>query len=110
MGRRPKPEMPNTITLLRHPVAALKAVFAVPARSRAARDLLVVALGSLALFLVCVQFDVNERLMRWLLSHSQLPVLELPLVLFGAAVGLGWCAARRWREYRAELRHRRTLE
>ena len=110
MSRRAKPEMPNTMTLLRHPVAALKSVFAVPARSRAARDLLAVALFSITVLLVCIQFDVNERLMRWLLAHDQLPMLELPLVLFCVALGLGWCAMRRWREYRVELRHRRALE
>ena len=75
MSRRAKPEMPNTMTLLRHPVAALKAVFAVPARSRAARDLLAVALFSITVLLVRIQFDVNERLMRWLLAHDQLPML-----------------------------------
>jgi signal transduction histidine kinase len=91
-------------------LAALIAVLATPARSRAARDLLAVAAFALAVFLICVAYDINERLMGWLLAHSQLPVLEFQLVLFSAALGLGWCAARRWREYRAELRHRRALE
>jgi signal transduction histidine kinase len=95
---------------LRRPLAALKFVLGAPARSRATRDLLAVAVFSLAVFLVCVQYDINERLMGWLLAHSQLPVLEFQLVLSVAALGLGWCAARRWREYRAELRHRRALE
>jgi signal transduction histidine kinase len=94
----------------RHSMAALKAVLAAPTRSPAARDLLAVALFAVAVFFVCAAFDINERLMRWLLAHDRLPLLELPLVIFSAALGLGWCAARRWREYRAEMEHRRALE
>jgi signal transduction histidine kinase len=90
--------------------AALTFLYTAPARSRATRDLLAVAALSAMVFALCVAFDVNERLMLWLLAHAQLHLHELPLVLFLAALGLGWFAARRWREYRAELRRRRELE
>jgi signal transduction histidine kinase len=90
--------------------AALISMMIAPARSPAARDLLAVALLSISAFILFGLFDVNERLMRWLLSHSDLRLHELPLVVFVMALGLGWCVARRWREYRAELWHRRVLE
>jgi two-component system cell cycle sensor histidine kinase PleC len=90
--------------------AALTYLLASPKRSRAARDILAVALVSILAFFVCGWLDVNERLMRWLLEHSHLRLHELPLALVVMALGLGWCAVRRWREYKAELRHRRALE
>jgi signal transduction histidine kinase len=98
------------MTLPRRFVAAMTALLTAPVRSRAARDLLAVVVFSLAVYFLCVAFDVNERLMRWLLAESQPRLLELPLVILAAALGLAWCAARRWREYKAELRHRRALE
>jgi signal transduction histidine kinase len=98
------------LSLLRRFAAALPDVISAPVRSLAMRDALTVALITLIAFLVFGLFDVNERLMRWLLAHSDLRLHELPLVVFVAALGLGWCAVRRWREYRRELNHRRLLE
>src|SRR5689334_2772995 len=95
---------------LRRVAAALIILMTAPARSPAVRDALTVALVTLIAFVVFGFFDVNERLMRWLLAHSNLRLHELPLVVFVTALGLGWCAVRRWREYRRELRHRRALE
>jgi signal transduction histidine kinase len=96
--------------LLRRPAAAVAALFATLARSRALRDIVAVALFSVAVFALCAAFDFNERLMLWLLAHDKFGLEELPLVGLAAALGLGWCAMRRWREYRTELRHRQTLE
>jgi signal transduction histidine kinase len=98
------------LSLLHRIAAALHYVLAWPARSRAARDLFGVALVSIVAFMLFGLFDVNEHLMRWLLSHQELRLHELPLVIFVAALGLGWFAIRRWREYRAELRQRHALE
>jgi signal transduction histidine kinase len=95
---------------LRRFAAALTALFAVPVRSTAFRDALTVALISIFAFVLFGFFDVNEQLMRWLLAHSDLSLHELPLVIFVVALGLGWYAVRRWRQYRSELRHRRALE
>jgi hypothetical protein len=91
-------------------VAALRHVVALPAHSRTARDLMAVALVSILAFILFGLFDVNEQLMRWLLSHRELRLHELPLAVLVAALGLGWFAVRRWREYRAELQRRRALE
>lgn len=98
------------MSLRHHIVAALKDFLTKPARSRAARDMLAVAALSLTALVICATFDLNERLMQWLLAHDHLHLDELPLIVMATALGLGWFAARRWREYKAELRHRRALE
>jgi two-component system cell cycle sensor histidine kinase PleC len=96
--------------LLRRLAAAVSVIFATPLRSRAARDLALIALFSVGVFALCAAFDFNERLMLWLLAHDKFGLEELPLVVLAAALGLGWYAIRRWREYRVELRHRQMLE
>ena len=98
------------MNLVRRFAGAVAAIFAAPLRLHAARDLVLVALLVGGAFALCSAFDFNERLMRWLLDHSRLGLEELPLVVLTAALGLGWYAVRRWREYRVELRHRQMLE
>jgi two-component system cell cycle sensor histidine kinase PleC len=98
------------LSLRRRILAVLNDKATKPARSRAARDMLAVALFSLAVFLLCAALDVNEQLMEWLLAHDHLHLHELPLIVMATAIGLGWFAARRWREYKEELRRRRALE
>ncbi len=96
--------------LLRRLAAAVSVIFATPLRSRAARDLVLVALFSVGAFALCAAVGFNERLMLWLLAHDKFGLEELPLAILVAALGLGWYAVRRWREYRVELRHRQMLE
>jgi signal transduction histidine kinase len=48
--------------------------------------------------------------MAWLLGIGDGWMIELPMALAGATGGCFWYAIRRWREYKAELRRRYTLE
>ena len=78
--------------------------------SRAARDLLVIVTAAGMAFITSALFDINERLMAWLLATDRGWLTELPMVFFGATIGCFWYALRRWHEYKAELRRRFALE
>jgi signal transduction histidine kinase len=96
------------MSLRRQFLAALDGVLA--KRSRTARDVLAASALALAVLIPCAALGLNERLMYWLLEHDRLHLHELPLIVLVAALGLGWFAVRRWREFKCELRHRRALE
>jgi two-component system cell cycle sensor histidine kinase PleC len=98
------------MSLRRFLTAALSNPFENPARSHAKRDLVALALVSLVALVVCSSLDLNERLMQWLLSHEQLQLHELPLIVLVTALGLVWFAVRRWNEFKRALRHGRALE
>ena len=77
------------------------------ARGRWRRDLVGVALATLATYVLSVAFELHERYVAWMARFEALQVDELPLTFAVLAGGLLWVALRRRRESGAEL-HRRV--
>lgn len=72
----------------------------------ARRDLLGVALATLAVYGLSVQFELHERYLGWLAKGERWQADELPLALLTLTSGLAWVAFRRWREARRALAER----
>lgn len=72
----------------------------------ARRDLLLVALATLATWTVSVTFELHERYFGWLARWERWQADEIPLALLVFASGLAWYAFRRRREARAALAER----
>ena len=73
------------------------------------RDLIGVALLTLATAALAARFDASEALLGWLRRRETLQVDELPGVLLVLCLGLLWFAARRYQDVRrALLAHQHT--
>lgn len=72
----------------------------------ARRDLLLVALATLATWVVSVAFELHERYFGWLARWERWQADEIPLALLVFASGLAWYAFRRRREARLALAER----
>jgi glucose-6-phosphate-specific signal transduction histidine kinase len=69
----------------------------------ARRDMTLVGLISLAAAILCVRFDLSEKLMAWAHLHERLQVDELPAVLLVFTTCLIWFSTRRYVEARRQL-------
>lgn len=78
--------------------------------SSAKRDLIGIALATLAVAAVSVHFELSEALLQWMQRWEAYQVDELPGVLLFLATAMAWFAWRRVRETRAELQRRVALE
>ena len=76
----------------------------------ARRDAVAVVGISAATVLVCVRYDLSEKLMAWAHVHERLQVDELPAVLLAMAICLIWFSTRRYLEARRQLALRWTAE
>ncbi len=65
---------------------------------------------SAAAALVCIRFDLSEKLMGWAHEHERLQIDELPAVLLVIATCLIWFSTRRYVEARRQLLLRRAIE
>jgi len=72
-------------------------------KTRAGRDLLMVAIIALLSSATAVWFDLNDRLIEFAHNASIEVLDELPTVMTAIAVVLVWFSYRRWRESRAEV-------
>ncbi|WP_127996540.1 ATP-binding protein [Piscinibacter defluvii] len=72
----------------------------------ARRDLLLVALATLATWVVSVVFELHERYFGWLARWERWQADEIPLALLVFSSGLAWYAFRRRREARRALAER----
>jgi two-component system, NarL family, sensor histidine kinase UhpB len=76
----------------------------------ARRDMAVIVVLTMAAAVLCVRFDLSEKLMTWAHLHEQLQVDELPAVLLVFATCLIWFSLRRYAEALAQLDLRRSTE
>jgi two-component system, NarL family, sensor histidine kinase UhpB len=74
------------------------------------QDLIIVALATGVVSILCDQFDLSEALRRWTAPWERFQLDELPEELVVLAGGLVWFAVRRYREARRELRRREFAE
>lgn len=81
-----------------------------PPASKPVEDILLVALLSLATFVIGAGTEFSERLMAVAQRFERLQLDELPLALLAFSLGLAWFAWRRWREMRLELGRRLEVE
>jgi PAS domain S-box-containing protein len=81
-----------------------------PIISATAKDLIIICVGAVAVFVLAMEFEVFERFASWAAKHDAWLVddVVVVLVLLGFAAGVfSW---RRWRELRAEIFRRHTAE
>lgn len=83
---------------------------ALPFHSRARGDALIVATCTVLAAVVCVTFDVSERVLHWTSPREGLQLDELPGVLLVLTACLAWFAWRRYREGRGEIARRQATE
>ena len=76
----------------------------------ARRDMVLVAVISLAAAILCARFNVSEALMSWAQLHERLQLDELPGVLLVFATCLIWFSTRRYVEAQRQLGLRRAIE
>lgn len=81
-----------------------------PARSAHLRDGLLVAIVTLATWVLCGHFNVTEMLRRLTAPYERYQFDELPSVLLMLGVGLTWFATRRYGEARQEIARRKSAE
>jgi two-component system, NarL family, sensor histidine kinase UhpB len=81
-----------------------------PQQWTARRDALTVGLLSIFAAVVCVNFDVSERVARFTRPLERLQLDEAPIVLLVMAVSLIWFSGRRYFEAQRELQLRRAAE
>jgi two-component system, NarL family, sensor histidine kinase UhpB len=74
------------------------------------RDVVVVAVATAVMAIICVQFDLSEAMRRWTAPWERFQLDELPAVLLVLALGLVWFAARRYGEAGRELQQRKLVE
>ena len=74
------------------------------------QDLLLVALGAVAVWVLAGRADLLERYLSATQRHERWQADELVFVLAGLAVGMMWYALRRWREARRALRLHQAAE
>lgn len=78
--------------------------------ARGRRDLLLVALATLAAYALSVGFELHERYFGWLARYERWQADEIPLSLLVLACGMAWYAFRRRHEARAALREREVAQ
>lgn len=74
------------------------------------RDLVLVALVTVACGVLAVSFEWTETLFAWTRHTERFQLDELAFVLLSLATGLGWFSARRWRTAKRELDRRLVVE
>ena len=74
------------------------------------RDAILVAIVTLATWVVCVLFNVTEVLRRLNAPYERYQLDELPSVLLVLCLGLTWFATRRYAEARQEIVRRKSAE
>lgn len=74
------------------------------------RDLIWVALATVATYALSIAFEVHERYVAWVARYEHWEVDELPLTLAVLACGLAWVALRRRHEAEDALRRRAAAE
>jgi len=74
------------------------------------RDAILVAVVTLATWVVCGLFNVTEMLRRLNAPYERYQLDELPTVLLVLGLGLTWFATRRYREARQEIVRRKSAE
>jgi len=90
------------------PAAAAPAI--APSRRTHLRDAILVAVVTLATWVVCGLFNVTEMLRRLNAPYERYQLDELPTVLLVLGLGLTWLATRRYREARQEIVRRKSAE
>ncbi|MGH8290602.1 MAG: sensor histidine kinase [Steroidobacteraceae bacterium] len=81
-----------------------------PVRRPHVRDAVLVAMVTLATWLVCGYFNVTEMLRRLTAPYERWQLDELPSVLLVLGLGLTWLATRRYGEARQEIARRKSAE
>jgi two-component system, NarL family, sensor histidine kinase UhpB len=81
-----------------------------PAGSLARRDLIIVALITLATGGLAILFEISERVYAATRRWESLQLDEVPPMLFALALCLAWFAWRRYREANAAVEVRRAIE
>jgi two-component system sensor histidine kinase UhpB len=76
----------------------------------ARRDVALMAALSVMAALVCIRWDLSEKLMAWAHLHERYQVDELPAVLLVIATCLIWFSTRRYLEARRQLQLRTSVE
>lgn len=82
----------------------------VTARRTHVRDAVVVAIVTVATWVVCGLFNVTEMLRRLNAPYERYQLDELPSVLLVLGLGLTWFATRRYAEARQEIARRKSAE
>lgn len=81
-----------------------------PPRKAHLRDALLVAVATVATWVLCGLFNVTEMLRRLTAPYERFQLDELPSVLLMLGLGLTWFATRRYGEARQEIARRRSAE
>ena len=79
-------------------------------KSSVRRDIALIVIVAVIAATVCVEFNLNETLLRWTRPFERLQLDELPAVLLVVAISLIWFSSRRYFEANRQLRLRRTVE
>ena len=79
-------------------------------RRRHRRDAILVAIASIATWVVCGIFNVTEMLRHLSAPYERYQLDELPSVLLVLGLGLTWYATRRYGEARQEIVRRKSAE
>jgi two-component system, NarL family, sensor histidine kinase UhpB len=74
-----------------------------PTNRRALRDLALVIVLSVAVFLVAGIIELNEKVLEWTRPFEAWQIDEVPEMLLAFAIGMGWFAMRRRTEVRSEM-------
>jgi two-component system, NarL family, sensor histidine kinase UhpB len=82
----------------------------VQARRVHVRDAILVAVVTVATWVLCGMFNVTEMLRRLNAPYERYQLDELPTVLLVLGLGLTWFATRRYREARQEITRRKLAE
>jgi len=61
-------------------------------------------------YLLAVNLELSERIVRWMYGYEYLQLDELPLTLLLLSAALSWFGWRRWRELVMEMMARRSIE
>jgi len=81
-----------------------------PARRTQVRDAVIVAVVTVATWIVCGLFNLTEILRRLNAPYERYQLDELPSVLLVLGLGLTWFATRRYGEARQEIARRKSAE
>jgi two-component system, NarL family, sensor histidine kinase UhpB len=81
-----------------------------PRKNALRRDLVTIALISVAAAIVCVRLNLSEAMTGWMRRYESLQIDELPGILLVVAICLIWFSTRRYLEAARELALRRVTE
>jgi signal transduction histidine kinase len=82
----------------------------VQARRVHRRDAILVAIATVATWVLCGLFNITELLRRLTAPYERYQLDELPMVLLVLGLGLTWFAMRRYGEARQEITRRKSAE